>query len=289
MVFEKAYAKLNFFLDIENKRPNGYHNIVSVMQSVDWYDEVYIEKSVSNEIKLVIDTKSIPVGKENTAYRAAAKYLEAISKDCGVAIEIRKRIPVAAGMAGGSTDAAAVLRGMNRLFDNRLSQEELLRLALSIGADVPFCVLGGTKVVRGIGEEIFPCETSFPKCPILCAKLGEGVSTPEAYRRLDERYDDFSNRAWNESALKALREGMMAGDAKMASKGFFNVFEGVICEIRPSVTEAMNILRENGAYAARMSGSGPSVFGLFETEKEADGARRKLVERGAMAKICYPV
>lgn len=289
MIFEKAYAKLNLFLDIESKRQNGYHNIVSVMQTVDWYDEIYIKKSVSAEIVLAVDSEGIPCGKDNTAYRAATKYLEAISERCGVEIEIRKRIPVAAGMAGGSADAAAVLRGMNRLFEGRLSEKELLEIGASIGADVPFCILGGTKIVRGIGEEISSCEFSFPKCPILCIKLGEGVSTPEAYRSLDEKYDDFSNASINERALEKLLDGMRQRDAEKASCGFFNIFEEIIQELRPCVSKAKRIMIEHGAFSAMMSGSGPSVFGLFKNEKDAETAQIKLLEKGAIAKICYPL
>lgn len=289
MIFEKAYAKLNLFLDVEGKRSDGYHNIVSVMQTVDWCDDIYIEESVSNEILLSVDCGKIPCGKENTAYRAAAKYLEAISENKGVKIEIRKRIPMAAGMAGGSADAAAVLRGMNRLFDNRLSEDELLAIGKTIGADVPFCILGGTKTVRGIGEDLSDCECDFPKCPIVCAKLGEGVSTPEAYRILDEKYEDFRYRKANEQALQALFDAMKAGNAEAASQGFFNIFEEAIRPIRPAVFEAKCVLLKNGAYAAMMSGSGPSVFGLFRNEGEAETACNILKQMGAEARVCYPV
>ncbi|MBQ7380727.1 MAG: 4-(cytidine 5'-diphospho)-2-C-methyl-D-erythritol kinase [Clostridia bacterium] len=289
MIFEKAYAKLNLFLDIEGKRPNGYHNILSVMQTVDWFDEIYIRKNVSDDIVLGANSKDIPCGVNNTAYRAAVKYLEAISEKCGVEIEIRKSIPVAAGMAGGSADAAAVLRGMNRLFDGRLSMDKLLELGASIGADVPFCILGGTKTVRGIGEEISPCEASFPKSPILCAKLGEGISTPEAYRLLDERHGDFAAPKIHQSALVSLLDGMKQKRAELAALGFFNIFEEVIGALRPAVSEVKKIMCESGAIAAMMSGSGPSVFGVFKNEKEAEMARLRLVELGAMTKICYPV
>lgn len=289
MIFEKAYAKLNLFLDVENKRLDGYHNIVSVMQTVDWCDDIYIEESVSDEILLTANSCEIPTGKDNTAYRAATKYLEAVSEKKGVKIEICKRIPMAAGMAGGSADAAAVLRGMNRLFGNRLSEAELLALGKTIGADVPFCILGGTKIVRGIGEEISACEQEFPQCPMVCAKLGKGVSTPDAYRILDEKYDDFKNRKVNEGLLQVILDSMRFGSAEGASRGFFNVFEEPIEALRPSVSQAKKTLLENGAFSAMMSGSGPSVFGLFRSENEAECACLALKNMGAEARLCYPV
>ncbi len=289
MIFEKAYAKLNFFLDIENRRPNGYHNIVSVMQTVDWYDEIYVYRNVSGKTIVSADSPNVPQGSDNIAYRAATKYLEAIAENGGVRIEIRKKIPVAAGMAGGSADAAAVLRAMNQLFEGRLSEKELLSLGTSIGADVPFCILGGTKIVHGIGEEISFCEYDFPKCPILCVKLGEGVSTPEAYQLLDEKYDNFSNRNINEKAFESLLDGMKQKNVEKSAYGFFNIFEDVIQGLRPCVSQAKRVMMENGAIASMMSGSGPSVFGLFRSEKEAESALDKLKEMGAIAKICYPI
>ena len=289
MILEKAYAKLNLFLDIENKLPNGYHSIVSLMQTVDWCDNIYIGKNVSNEIVLSADSRDIPIGRDNVAYRAAESYLKTVSASDGVDIRIEKCIPVAAGMAGGSADAAAVLRGMNRLFDNRLSISELLELGKGIGADVPFCLLGGTKLARGIGEALSDCECSFPDCAIVCAKLGEGISAPEAYRLLDEKYDNFRARGVRTKDLQTLLDGMKQNYAKAASLGFFNVFEEVIGTLRPSVEIAKAILLEHGAFAAMMSGSGPSVFGLFHNDVEAEIATQALISRGAQARTCHPV
>lgn len=289
MVFEKAYAKLNLFLDVEGKRPNGYHDLVSVMQTVDWFDEIYIDKSVSSETVILTNSDNIPNGKDNIAYRAATKYLDAISERVGVTIDIRKNIPVAAGMAGGSADAAAVLRGMNRLFGNKLSLDALLEIGASIGADVPFCLVGGTKMVRGIGEEMIFCESDFPDCTILCAKLGEGIFTQEAYRLLDERYNDFQERTPRNQMLSVLLEGMKKQSVGEAAKGFFNVFEDVIQELRPCVLEAKQIMIKHGALVAMMSGSGPSVFGIFEKVDEANKALLMLLSKGAAAKVCRPI
>ncbi len=289
MILEKAYAKLNLFLDVENKRPNGYHGIVSLMQTVDWCDNIYMQKNVSGEITISADSCNVPSGRDNVAYRAAESYLKAAAASGGVDIRIEKSIPVAAGMAGGSADAAAVLRGMNRLYDNRLSISELLELGKSIGADVPFCLLGGTKLARGIGEELSDCDHGFPDCVIVCAKLGEGISTPEAYRLLDEKHDNFRARRIRAEDLQTLLDGMKQNDAVSASRGFFNVFEEVIGALRPSVEIAKKVLLENGAFAAMMSGSGPSVFGLFRKEVEAEVAVQALISKGAQAKVCRPI
>ena len=289
MIYEKAFAKINLFLDIESKRQDGYHNIVSVMQTVDWFDEIFIDKSVSGDIEILMDSENISCGKDNTAYIAAKKYLSYISDETGLKIEIHKHIPIAAGMAGGSADAAAVLRGLNRFFHDRLSQQELLKLGENIGADVPFCLVGGTKLIKGIGQEIFPCDNNFPKCPILCAKLGEGVSTPQAYKLLDEIYDDFDGRNIEGEKLKCLFDEMARGSAQNASKGFFNIFESAVCKIRPHVTKIKNTMLEHGAFVSMMSGSGPSVFGLFQNERDAQTALEQLKKQGAEAKVCYPV
>ena len=288
MIVEKAYAKINFFLDIESRRQNGYHNIVSLMQTVDWFDEIRLGKNVSREILLSVDSSDIPRGNENIAYRAARKYLDAISENCGVSIEMHKRIPVAAGMAGGSADAAAVLRGMNRLFDHRLSVNELLELASGIGADVPFCLISGTYLVEGIGEKLTACDDTFPKCPILCAKLGEGVSTPEAYQMLDTKYQNFESYEVHKTKLESLFDGMRSQDIIKASSGCYNIFEETVQKLRPQVVNAKRVMMENGALFAMMSGSGPSVFGLYQHVSDAEQAMKMLKEMGALAKVCYP-
>lgn len=289
MVFEKAYAKVNFFLDIESRRSNGYHNIVSVMQTVDWFDEIRLFKNVSSGIEVSADSADIPVGGENIAYRAAQKYLDAISDRSGVTIEINKKIPIAAGMAGGSADAAAVLRGMNRLFGNKLSQNELLTLASTIGADVPFCLVGGTCLVEGIGERLTGCDHLFPDCPILCAKLGDGVSTPEAYQLLDDKYQNFENYTVHKKELECLFGGMKDKSAEKASLGCYNIFEKTVESMRPKVSLVKKTMLENGAFFSMMSGSGPSVFGLFHNVSDAERALNSLQKKGAEVKICYPI
>lgn len=284
----KAYAKLNFFLDVVGIRSDGYHDIISIMQTVDWYDVIKISKNVSHETVLATNSVELSCGRENIAYRAVQKYLTATSMTDGLKIEIQKNIPIAAGMAGGSADAAAVLLGLNEMFDKRLSEEELLKLGAELGADIPFCMKGGTGLVSGIGDKILPCG-DFPDCTILCAKSGEGVSTPTAYRLLDEKNNFFHKITCHRKNLNIILDGIKNQNPFDASKGFFNVFEDTISALNPDVSKLKRIMTENGSYLCQMSGSGPSVFGLFHNEVEAEKALHQVLQTGAEAKICHPV
>ncbi len=286
MIIEKAYAKINLFLDIIGKREDGYHELISLMQTVDWCDIIKIEKSVSNEIKIYDIMQKTPCGSKNTAYRAAELFLQEWGMQVGVEIHIEKHIPISAGMAGGSADAAAVLRGCNRLFDFPFSTEKLLELASKVGADVPFCVLGGTKYVGGIGEKLKEAE-EFPDCYIVCAKLGEGVSTPEGYGMLDRKYNDFKEYSWNQEKWDCLSRGLEAKDISVCCDGLYNVFESVIIEERPSVRAIKDIFSKHGGVPL-MSGSGTSVFGIFKNMVMAEKACQKVIQLGAEAKICMP-
>ena len=193
-IIEAAPAKINLYLDILSKRPDGYHNIVSVMQSVSLSDTVRIEVSPGSGINLTVcgETFGVPGGSENLAYRAAELFLRMAGVDCSLDIEVEKVIPVAAGLGGGSSDAAAVLRGLNKLFGRPFSYAGLCKMGMSLGADLPFCIAGGCVLVEGIGEKVTPV-TPMPKVAILVASAGEGVLTPEAYARLDRMCSDFKN------------------------------------------------------------------------------------------------
>ena len=287
MITEKAYAKINLFLDIVKKREDGYHDIASVMQTIDWYDLVEIEKNVTGEIKIEINDSNLPCNSDNTAYRAAKLFLEAVGETSGLKIALKKNIPIAAGMAGGSADAAAVLRGANRLFDFPLSNEQLLALAAKIGADVPFCVLGGTKGAFGIGERMKVLEPC-PDCFIVCAKLGEGVSTPAAYRALDERYGDFIAYQWHEKEWDAIMESLRAKSVSACCEGMYNVFEETVSAFRPDVVTLKQVFSDHGG-VAMMSGSGPSVFAVFQNAVMAEKACTKAKELGAQARVCRPI
>ena len=190
MIKRSAFAKINLFLDIEGLRPDSYHNIISVMQSIDWADQIQMEKNTSGDILLSCSDPEIPSDQRNTAYKAAQLFFSTLQENSGVNIFIEKNIPHAAGMAGGSADAAAVLLGLNELYGEPFSREKLLGLGAKIGADVPFCMVGGTAITTGIGdniEQIAPLSS----CYIVCAKKGEGVSTPRAYSALDQHFNTF--------------------------------------------------------------------------------------------------
>lgn len=270
-----ANAKINLFLDIDSIRDNGYHNIKSIMQSVSLCDVVTLEYDKSREkcITVICDKEGIPTDSRNIAYKAADRLLDSGA----LTVKIEKNIPSPAGLAGGSADAAAVIYGLLKIADINKSKDEIMSIAAKIGADVPFCLVGGNKRISGIGEIMRDGEKT-DKSHILVAIKGEGVSTPAAYAMLDEKYARFENYIGkSESAYSALRgEG---GE-------LFNIFEEVILPIRP---DAMAIKREminNGATFSLMSGSGPSVFGIFEDEDKLIAAQKALLSMGAEVYTC---
>ncbi len=273
-----AYAKINLFLDIESKRPDGYHNIISVMQSVSLCDTVTVEycKSQNKTIEITCDDPAIPLGEKNIAYKAANLFLDSGN----VKIHIKKRIPSEAGLAGGSTDAAAVLTILNELTGKKKSIDELLYIGAKIGADVPFCIAGGTKLTLGIGEKLTEFKP-LSKCYIVIAKMGDGVSTPKAYSMLDDMFDNFENYNPRKDLLDLLDQNN--------TKGMFNVFELAVIPCRPAVQQIKDVLYDNGSDIAMMSGSGPSVFGIFSSKKKASAAYDMLVSIGAIAHLCEPI
>ena len=287
MITEKAYAKINLFLDVLQKRVDNYHDIVSIMQTVDWYDLIEIEKSVSGEININTNSPEIPLDSNNTVYRAARLFLDAIHSTVGLDIRLKKNIPIAAGMAGGSADAAAVLRAANRLFDAPLSLDQLLALAGQIGADVPFCLLGGTREAKGIGEKLEEI-SSCPDCFIVCAKLGDGVSTPEAYRGIDEYYLNFESYRWHAREWHTLVDGLDRQSVSSICEGMYNVFEETVSAVRPEVCVLKQLFSDHGG-VAMMSGSGPSVFAIFQNAVMAEKACSKAQALGAKARICRPI
>lgn len=281
-----AYAKINLFLDITGRRENGYHEIDGVMQTVDLYDEIVLTVSHGEGIEVICNSEFAPDGKENIVYRAAEKYLSANETQAAVKIELTKNIPSPAGMGGGSADAAAVLRGLNGIF-RKMSAEELEELALSIGADVPFCVSGGTQRVRGVGEVL----TALPDlkgCYIVVSCGKDEMPTPLAYRALDEKYCGFEGE--NKGGTKDFSEF-----SKALEKGtgfaslMYNIFECVTVERCPSTLKIKEILAESNARGTLMSGSGPSAFGVFASENEARTAAEALAREGFFAKVCRPV
>jgi len=275
----KACAKLNLGLDVLGKRPDGYHDIRTVMQTIDLYDELSVQLQDEPGIRLTSDSILAPADESNLVWRAAKLFLDAAAAGTGAEIHLRKKIPVAAGLAGGSTDAAATLLGLNVLTGKKLSIQELLRMGAKIGADVPYCILGGTALAEGIGEILTPLRL-LQNCRFLLVKPPVSVSTKEAYEGLHAGFDGSESsvppmpggRPDTEGVIRAVSQN----DLSLLAASMANVFEPGICAGYPVITSLLEELKENGALASRMSGSGPTVFGLFDREETARGALEKI-------------
>ncbi|MBQ5589936.1 MAG: 4-(cytidine 5'-diphospho)-2-C-methyl-D-erythritol kinase, partial [Anaerotignum sp.] len=252
----KARAKINLTLDVTGKREDGYHLLETIMQTVQLYDGIYMKKLDKPEIKLKTNLPWLPVDERNLAWKAANLMRETYGIEGGVFIEIDKRIPVAAGLAGGSTDCAAVLVGMNRLYDLHLSETELEELAGRLGSDIPYCVRRGTVLCEGVGEIMTNVEHPCPECYVVLAKLPVSVSTVSVYKGL--KWDQVEEHPDTEAMLQAMAEGDVAKMGKLLC----NVLETVTIEMHPKIAEIKKRLMELGAEGALMSGSGPTVFAL---------------------------
>ena len=283
-IFEKACAKINICLDIVGIRDDGYHEIRSVMQCVAFGDDVIVGTSDEKGIHLSCSDPSLPTDEKNLAYRAALAFFEYTDTYLDVDIYVKKNIPDKAGLAGGSADAAAVLRAVNRLSGCNLSDEELRKIAEKIGSDVVFCVSSDPSFVSGRGEIIEEC-MGLPDCFIVLAKSDDGMKTPEAYRALDGLYGDYSSRG---DGAKTCRDAM-CGELSEIKENMFNIFESVIIPQRPAVQILKDSLYESGALFDMMSGSGSAVFGIFEDEEKAFAAEKKIKESGAWAVVCRPL
>ncbi len=283
-----AYAKINLYLDVISRGEDSFHAIESVMQTVSLSDSVFVDAQISDvtEISLSCSLRYVPCDSRNLAWRAAAAFLDKCNLRAKVVIDIKKNIPVSAGMAGGSSDAAAVLRELNSIFGQPLSRQELLGLGASLGSDIPFCIVGGTVICRGRGEILSPC-SDMPHCYIVTAKGGRGISTPAAYARLDELYDNFKSGE-RHASLPTLTRTLDSGDLSLLENSLYNVFEDAILPDHKEASEIKRILSENGG-VSMMSGSGPSVFGLFHTRKKAFDASKLLREKGYFSSVCEPI
>ena len=280
-----AYAKINLFLDIESRRADGYHDILSLMQRISLKDtlKVSAEPSDVKSISISCSDKAIPCDEKNLAYKAANIY----PITAKITIDIEKNIPSSAGLAGGSADAAAVLVALNEICENKLSTAELCALGAKLGADVPFCITGGACLVEGIGD-ILTATKPMPNFPIVVAKKGEGMSTPAAYRALDEKHSDFVGYIPRKDLLDKLTSADESVSAHNYCESLFNIFEDVVEPERPDVTLIKHTLISSGAAGAMMSGSGTSVFGIFASEENAAAAVKLLRQQGADAHLCYP-
>lgn len=274
-----ARAKLNLTLDILGRRADGYHEIETVMQSVTLADTVRLRRREQPGVALRCSDPSLPAGPENLAFRAAQAFFRASGReDAGVAVELIKRIPSGAGLAGGSADAAAVLAGLNRMLDAAFSPARLCGLGASLGADIPFCLTGGTQIARGIGERLFPAPT-LPECAIVVAKPAESVSTAAAYAAFDRL------TAPVRPDLAGLTAGLAAGDLRAVGRCLGNVFEQA--GVPAAVPAIRSVMKQAGALGSCMTGSGSAVCGLFEGKAQARLCAGRL-ERMASVWLCGP-
>ncbi len=273
----KAMAKINLGLDVLSKRPDGYHEVRMVMQNIYMYDRITLEKTSQEGIFFSTDSGFLPADSGNLAYRAAQLLTDRLPAGAGVRIRLSKFIPVAAGMAGGSSDAAAVLTGMNRLFSLHIPQEELMELGLTIGADVPYCILRGSALAEGIGEKLTRLSPP-PDCYILIGKPPIGVSTKEVYGNL--RLEDVVHPDID-GIIRAMKAKNL--EAMCASMG--NVLETVTIPRYPVIGQIKDLMIQNGALTSLMSGSGPTVFGIFDDENTAEKAKQALKQSKLCARI----
>jgi len=281
----QAFAKINLSLEVVGRRADGYHDLVSVMQSISLADTLVFEKKAYNGIDL--DTGcDLPADDNNLILRAARAYFEATGNPFGLEIKLTKRIPMKAGLGGGSADAAATLRALNMMDGNRLSDGELCGIGAQIGADVPFCVMGGTRICRGIGEKMTEIENNLD-CYVVVVKGEEGVSTPRAFAELDKKYGDFKGLEEKaEAGLSELISCLKNAKNDTVNGVIFNRFEETVALEIPEILEIKHELLSLGAFAAQMSGSGPSVFGLFEQKADAQKAAERACARGRRAFVC---
>ena len=288
---QRANAKINLYLDIVGRRENGYHDLYTVMQTVSLCDLVTVDykPGIHTSIRLQASgNDQMPLDSRNLAWRAAELYLQAAKKSGEVTVTIEKHIPMAAGLAGGSTDAAAVLRLLNQLCGSPLSTEELCKIGVKLGADVPFCIVGGCAIAEGIGEKLTPSKGLSKDAILVVACMGEGVSTPWAYGELDRKFNGFSEKRSVENGENLATSLQNDNSIETLCKCFYNVFESVVPTEQPYVDRIKSLMLENGAMASMMSGSGPSVFGLFETVWQASKACEILRAMGADAFVCHP-
>ena len=264
-----ALGKINLGLDVLGKRENGYHDVRMVMQSVYVYDRISVEKKREAGIELSTNLGYLPVNENNLAYKAAKLLMDEFSIREGVRIHLEKHIPVAAGMAGGSSDGAAILHGLNRMFELGLTKEDLMKRGVELGADVPYCIMRGTALAEGIGEILTPLP-KIPKCFALIAKPPIIVSTKTVYEKLD------ALEIVDHPDIDGIIAGLEEGNLEQICACMGNVLEKVTIEDYAVIEEIKKVMKENGAINAMMSGSGPTVFGIYKERKKAKAAGDKI-------------
>lgn len=275
-----AYGKINLTLDVVGRREDGYHLLDTVMQTISVWDELEIQHSRQPGVHLQCNRESLPTDSKNTAFRAAKFFLEDRGlQNEGVYIFLKKHIPSRSGMGGGSADAAAVLRGLNEMYETKLSAEKLMELGAKVGADVPFCVIGGAARCTGTGAQVEPI-APMPECWLVVCKPPTGMSTPRAYALLDQ-YPLSSIQA-----TPQMLEAMAVGSLKRIGRSLANRFDETLRMV--PVRALKRAMTDAGALGAMMTGSGSSVYGIFETEQRAREAMEQMVGMGKifLAKPC---
>lgn len=274
-------AKINLSLDVVGKREDGYHDVEMVMQTVFLFDVVTVEKKGAG-ITLSCNFPYVPTDEKNVAFRAALEFFSYTkTENPGIHINIKKKIPVAAGLAGGSTDAAGVLLALNRLFDTELKQEELKFIGTKIGADVPFCIQGGTALCRGLGELITPLPSLSP-CYFVLVKPPESVSTPRIYNLIDQK--PITAHPFTNELIKSIE----SRDIRLMSRYLFNVMEAVTEKICRHVPTIRTMLSNFSPLGIVMSGSGPTVYAVFESEEQANKCLKEMTKTYSQSFLCSP-
>lgn len=277
----RAYAKVNLGLDVVRKREDGYHEVSMIMQTVKLFDRLHFEKQQEDTIELTTNLKFLPVDENNLVYKIVRQLKEEFQIKEGIRIHLDKHIPVAAGMAGGSSDCAAALFGMNRMFGLNLSRKELMERGVKLGADVPYCIMRGTALSEGIGEILTPLPP-MPDCYIVIAKPPISVSTKYVYEHLDlPNLEHHPN-------ISAMIEALKNHDLKGITATMENVLETVTIHEYPVIKDIKTMMLEAGAENALMSGSGPTVFGIF-TDKELAVKANDTIYQSGLAKQVYTV
>lgn len=258
----KARAKINISLDVLGKRPDGYHDVKMIMQTINLYDKINLKKIKGNQIKLQTNLPFLPIDKRNLVYKVIDYIKKEYDIKTGIFVDLFKVIPVAAGLAGGSSDAAATIIGMNKLFNLKMSTEDMMAIGTKFGADIPYCIMRGTALSEGIGEKLTPLKP-FPKAHIVIAKPNISVSTAFVYGNLDVK--GIKERPNTDAIIQGIEDGDLHGICKELG----NVLETVTMKEYPVIKRIKDYMMDGGAIGALMSGSGPSVYGICEDKQTA--------------------
>ena len=284
-----ACAKVNLFLDIVSCRADGYHQLNSVMQQISLADRLSVTIGVTDgDVMLYVNGSRVDDLEKNLVWRGADAFFSAIGERRGLTVHLEKNIPMQAGLGGGSADCAAILHGLNCVWGSPISAEELGKIGASLGADVPFCLQGGTQRAEGIGEVLSPLP-AMPDCVILVAMGRETMPTPRAFAQLDEMYNRFCERKPCDAEYRSVCRALETGDLGALADGMYNIFEDAVFAQHPVLRERVELMRNMGAAGARMSGSGAAVFGLFTDAQAAENAAEEMRRSGCGAWVCTPL